>query len=311
MLNSIQQYVLCMYARKYARNNVIRSTHLGPPSGRGGSVLGVPPTGQYQIRPRRTGFLSIQSLCLAQAVPTLQPRAVMATKDGGHKPLKTILKSSSGSALHDVLCRTAGHLTDFGEELGCFLPPRPRSKSDSFPMSFKKSVRFADSHGLALEQVLDIKGHESPRSRSRIRQMVREKSLQFTGPQPSACEAFMEKVRKLGVCLENVATRGMGVLGVVRVLNLSYEKTISVRWTADNWGSFQDIEAMYATDSSDGHSDLFVFQLKVPDCVEAGEKIQFAIRFRPAGHGDYWDNNDCKNYSLECHTQWKKDELRP
>lgn len=190
-----------------------------------------------------------------------------------------------------------------------------RSKSLGPPLSPKKSVRFADTHGLALAQVFNIRDtekesspypHNSHRSNERRGRLV--KSLCLTCSQPASDEGFLGKVRCNCVCLENVAVRGMSVMGTVRVLNLSFEKRISVRWTTNNWTTCEETEATYVTGSSDGESDRFAFELKVPEVVEAGQKIQFAVRYRPAGDKEYWDNNDCKNYSLECYTQWKKEK---
>lgn len=240
-----------------------------------------------------------------------QPAAT-SRRNGFRKPLKTILKSPSWSTLQQMI-RNSGQCSSSSDDED-ETPHLQRAKSVGCPPSPKKSVRFADTHGLALAQVFNIREPERESStsslnssRPRDRKGLLVKSLSLACSQPASTDGFLEKVRQKCVCLENVAIRGMCVMGTVRVANLEYEKSVAVRWTSNNWASFEDCEAWYVPGSSDGESDRFAFEIKVPNSVEAGQKIQFAIRFRPTGRDEYWDNNDCKNYSLECYAQWKKD----
>ena len=256
---------------------------------------------------------SVKTPVVIAMMCSLLPQPLGRTgRNGFCKPLKTILKSPSWTALQNMLSNTSDSSSSSDEEDEA--PAKlQRSKSLGPPLSPKKSVRFADTHGLALAQVFNIRDTDresSPVNSHRVNErrgrMV--KSLSLTCSQPASAEGFLEKVRCNCVCLENVAIRGMCVMGTVRVTNLSYEKRVSLRWTTNNWTTCEESEATYVTGSSDGESDRFAFELKVPERVEAGQKIQFAVRYRPAGDKEYWDNNDCKNYSLECYAQWKKEK---
>ena len=239
-----------------------------------------------------------------------QPSSI-SVMNGYCKPLKTILKSPSLDAFQKMLVNAEGAYSSSEDEDET--PPQLlRAKSVGCPASPKKSVRFADTHGLALAQVYDIREPDrearctSPHWSAKRGHLV--KSLCLTCSQPASTDGFLDRVRHKCVCLENVAVRDMSVKGTVMVANLAYEKRVSVRWTVDNWGSHQDSEASYVQrGSSNGECDRFAFEITVPESVEAGQKIQFAVCYRPAGKEEYWDNNDGKNYSLECYTEWKKE----
>eukprot|EP00118_Oscarella_pearsei_P024704 m.306625 g.306625 ORF g.306625 m.306625 type:complete len:294 (+) comp41419_c0_seq1:156-1037(+) len=197
--------------------------------------------------------------------------------------------------------------------------PLPYTRSKSMgcrPLSPKKSVRFADTHGLALAQVFNIKDGNDSRSNSPKPTRTRCggtskgrlcKSLSLASQQPCTRTDFDEFLMKNSVCLENVAVRGLNVLGTVRVKNVDFEKRVTVRWSMDNWTSYLDAPARYVAGSSNDATDRFAFEIDVPASVEAGQKVQFAVRFvlpNRAG-AEYWDNNRGKNYSLECYAQWK------
>ncbi|NXT85168.1 PPR3E phosphatase, partial [Zapornia atra] len=84
--------------------------------------------------------------------------------------------------------------------------------------------------------------------------------------------------------------------GAVRVLNLAYEKAVSVRYTLNRWASCAEVAAAYqSAGPADGLTDRFVFLLPLGAGAEAG--LEFAIRYRVAG-AEYWDNNEGANYRL-------------
>ncbi|XP_005052646.1 PREDICTED: protein phosphatase 1 regulatory subunit 3E-like [Ficedula albicollis] len=114
-------------------------------------------------------------------------------------------------------------------------------------------------------------------------------------PQPGASPGFAERVRQHKVRLEWVRAEPAGLRGAVRVLNLAYEKVVSVRYTLNGWGG----AATYQPPGPpDGITDRFAFLLPLGAAATAAETtLEFAVRYRVAG-AEYWDNNEGKNYRL-------------
>ncbi|XP_048371950.1 protein phosphatase 1 regulatory subunit 3E-like [Sphaerodactylus townsendi] len=115
-------------------------------------------------------------------------------------------------------------------------------------------------------------------------------------PQPGSSAGFLERVRQSKVRLEAVRAEAAALRGSVRVLNLAYEKAVSVRYTLNRWASSHEVPAAYLPPghAGDGLTDRFVFRLP----VGAGATcLEFALRYRVAG-AEYWDNNDGHNYKL-------------
>ena len=90
--------------------------------------------------------------------------------------------------------------------------------------------------------------------------------------------------------------------GTVVVANLAYHKNVFVRWTADNWASYQDQVASYAH-SSDGYShDCFVFCIDSPLLrQEGGVCVELAVAYQVDGQ-EFWDNNQQQNFDLLFHS---------
>ncbi|KAL7978825.1 hypothetical protein Chor_013314 [Crotalus horridus] len=116
-------------------------------------------------------------------------------------------------------------------------------------------------------------------------------------PQPGAGAAFAERLRQRKVQLEWVRPEAAGLRGAVRVLNLAYEKSVSVRYSLNRWASCNEVPAAYLPPPAaapDGRTDRFAFHLP----VGAGTTLlEFAVRYRVAG-AEYWDNNEGHNYKL-------------
>ncbi|NXF82601.1 PPR3E phosphatase, partial [Sclerurus mexicanus] len=115
-------------------------------------------------------------------------------------------------------------------------------------------------------------------------------------PQPGASPGFAERVRQHKVRLEWVRAEPAGLRGAVRVLNLAYEKVVSVRYTLDGWASCAEAPAAYQPGPPDGSTDRFAFLLPLGSAA-AEATLEFAVRYRVAG-AEYWDNNEGKNYRL-------------
>ncbi|XP_070617779.1 protein phosphatase 1 regulatory subunit 3E-like [Erythrolamprus reginae] len=116
-------------------------------------------------------------------------------------------------------------------------------------------------------------------------------------PQPGAGPGFVDRVRQHKVKLEWVRPEAAGLRGAVRVLNLAYEKSVSVRYTLNRWASCNEVPAAYLPPpgaAQDARTDRFAFHLP----VGAGTTLlEFAVRYRVADT-EYWDNNDGHNYKL-------------
>ncbi|KAL8194774.1 UNVERIFIED_CONTAM: hypothetical protein K2H54_031946 [Gekko kuhli] len=197
--------------------------------------------------------------------------------------------------------------------------------------SRRKTVRFADSLGLELTAVrhfcqADVPrvppppplSASPPRANNHAADLLKTRKPPALGelepvlfgppapvleplfpPQPGASAGFLERVRQHKVRLESVRPEAAALRGAVRVLNLAYEKAVSVRYTLNRWASCNEVPAAYlppppAAHAADGLTDRFAFLLP----VGAGTTLlEFALRYRVAG-AEYWDNNDGHNYKL-------------
>ncbi|XP_072341386.1 uncharacterized protein [Scyliorhinus torazame] len=190
------------------------------------------------------------------------------------------------------------------------LPRRRSSSSDEEPPppALNRKVSFADAFGLELVSVREFDrwgGGEAAAAR----------------PVPGVCPPLppdpppllplfelpadpaelLREVRARRVQLESAGfPPGAPCLaGVVRVLNLAYEKRVWVRLSGDGWASHRDIPAQYAGGSGDGETDRFAFRIALGAAeLRPGARLEFAIRYQtPAA--DYWANNQGGNYVLE------------
>ncbi|KAG7272089.1 hypothetical protein CRUP_002906 [Coryphaenoides rupestris] len=196
-----------------------------------------------------------------------------------------------------------------------------------------KTVRFADSLGLELTSVKHFDDADLPRVPERILAKCAKEGpplgtnhhvgtkfprplnqsvcveQQFTNP--GALPDFEQKVREVKVMLETFEADDVSLSGVVRVLNLAFEKSVYLRYSLNNWITFMDSLASYVPDSSDGVTDRFSFKITTPTFREVGGgggggggTLQFAIRYCVGGE-EYWDNNVGKNYKVRRHNKLK------
>uniref|UniRef100_A0A8C8RCD5 CBM21 domain-containing protein n=1 Tax=Pelusios castaneus TaxID=367368 RepID=A0A8C8RCD5_9SAUR len=176
--------------------------------------------------------------------------------------------------------------------------------------SRRKTVRFADSLGLELISVRHFCEADPPPRAAELLKTRKPPALgelepvpfgpppplePLFSPQPGASPGFAERVRQHKVRLEWVRAEPAGLRGAVRVLNLAYEKAVSVRYTRDRWGSCAEVAAAYlGPGPADGLTDRFGFHLPA---TAPGGALEFALRYRVAG-AEYWDNNGGLNYRL-------------
>ncbi|KAM4609634.1 protein phosphatase 1, regulatory subunit 3Da isoform 1-T2 [Polymixia lowei] len=221
---------------------------------------------------------------------------------------------------------------DFHRGLSCEPVPKPiiqrRSQSLPSPTERKKrsrnvGVRFVDSLGLDLEDVKVFKTGEDPFIPQHVtfRLLMSaeladgrhlEISLPYLKPvfaqQPGDQPEFLNHLHWQKVCLERVLCFELGIIGITQVLNLDFEKEVSVRYSFTEWKSSTETKASWVTtvtkpwEGGGGQlsCDTFRFHLPVPPFLQPGAVLEFAIRYKVCGT-EYWDNNGGQNYKLVCH----------
>lgn len=193
----------------------------------------------------------------------------------------------------------------------------------------KKIVRFADALGLDLEAVKTVFLDDLPTVPSSAYDDLSESVLlannnessatainsesRFGWPrtllvplfeQPGCLTDFLDRVRRQSVCLESaVAISGLQLVLVVRVLNLDYHKSVTVRYSLNDWLTYDDVGAEYVKGSCDGFSDKFQVTLNVNHLM-SHQRLAFALRYSTGGSADvgrvFWDNNGGHDYAFRC-----------
>lgn len=184
--------------------------------------------------------------------------------------------------------------------------------------SSQKKVRFADSLGLDLISIKHFDDTDMPEVPDRIIDKFKKaRALHFNNfdksntssqsvfmellfTNPGSLPDFLDRVSAVKVLLESVQADEFSLSGVVRVLNLAFEKTVYLRYTLNNWTTFVDILASYVPHSSDGQTDKFSFKIITPTFLEFGGTLQFAIKYSVV-EGEFWDNNNGNNYRVRRH----------
>ncbi|XP_056382164.1 protein phosphatase 1 regulatory subunit 3D-like [Hyla sarda] len=205
--------------------------------------------------------------------------------------------------------------------------PSARRRAKSLPTSTerrhlevvaprKKEVRFADSLGLELTSVRHFCDADMPRvpyhvlaglrcreacpAGAELSTLLLRPTSQleplFTNPGTKA--DFLDLVRHRKVCLETIHTDPFSISGDLRVLNLSYEKEVMVRYSVDSWSTSSEVMATFQRGFSDRYTDRFSFKLLCPTLLNKEEVLEFAIRYKVCGT-EYWDNNDGVNYKIK------------
>lgn len=111
---------------------------------------------------------------------------------------------------------------------------------------------------------------------------------------------FRKRLEDSNVSLENVIvkTNENDLTGTVKVKNICFEKSVIVRSTTNNWSSHRDINCSFVDNNTSSSVTIIydTFSFKIPLC-DNNDNIQFCVCFKSA-QGEYWDNNDGKNYKL-------------
>nr|XP_020503021.1 protein phosphatase 1 regulatory subunit 3D-like isoform X1 [Labrus bergylta] len=206
-----------------------------------------------------------------------------------------------------------------------------RRRAQSLPLSADRKkefrslqVRFVDSLGLELEEVKVFKAQEHPSIPEHVlfRLLMSSehafgRSMELSLPYFKPCfpenmgihPDFLEKLCTQSVCLEQVLCSEQGITGTIQVLNLAYEKKVTVHYSFTNWRSQTETTASWLSsgycrdgDHNAPEADLFRFRLPVPPFIlQPGAVLEFAICYSVKGF-KHWDNNNGQNYKLSCHS---------
>lgn len=115
--------------------------------------------------------------------------------------------------------------------------------------------------------------------------------------QPGGTPQFFDKVHNQKVCLETAFMDGVTTIaGVVRVLNIAFHKSVTVRWTVNDWSTVTEQQAEYVPGSSVGNTDKFRFRL-VCGALPVGSRVQLCLKYSCAG--EHWDSNGGANYVFQ------------
>ncbi|XP_050180011.1 LOW QUALITY PROTEIN: protein phosphatase 1 regulatory subunit 3A [Myiozetetes cayanensis] len=194
--------------------------------------------------------------------------------------------------------------------------PRPRRRNSASseeeeaytPTNISRKVSFADAFGFDLVSVKEFNIWEFPNTGqdNDIEDEVFPQEEYFFSQLftlPPSQEELLQKVREQKVVLESILfLPGITCMnGIIRVLNISFEKQVYVRMTLNDWLSYYDILAEFMPNSCGNETDQFCFKISlVPPYQKDGAKVEFCIRYETSV-GTFWANNDDKNYVLICH----------
>eukprot|EP00063_Salmo_salar_P033523 XP_014008358.1 PREDICTED: uncharacterized protein LOC106576050 isoform X1 [Salmo salar] len=180
----------------------------------------------------------------------------------------------------------------------------------------RRKVSFADAFGLDLVYVkefdsTDLTGAEvadPPEPEVKVKEPD-EYFLSSLFTVPSSPEELEQRLQDQKLELESIELLpGTTVLrGIVRVVNLCYNKSLYIRITLDSWKTNFDLLAEYVPGSSDGTTDRFAFRLTlVPPFEMEGTRVEFCLRYETSV-GTFWANNSDMNYVLFCHKKGGRD----
>ncbi|NXK27510.1 PPR3A phosphatase, partial [Arenaria interpres] len=192
--------------------------------------------------------------------------------------------------------------------------PRRRNSASSeeeeaeTPTTIARKVSFADAFGFDLVSIKEFDTWEVPntgQSDDTEDEVFPQEEYFFSQlfTLPVSQEEVLQKVREQKVLLESIVfLPGITCMnGIIRVLNVSFEKLVYVRMTLNNWLSYYDILAEFMPNSCGSETDQFCFKISlVPPYQKDGAKVEFCIRYETSV-GTFWANNDDKNYTLICH----------
>ncbi|KAM6152515.1 protein phosphatase 1 regulatory subunit 3A [Erethizon dorsatum] len=184
------------------------------------------------------------------------------------------------------------------------------------PTSGTRRVSFADNFGFNLVSIKEFDCWELPSVSTdfELRKDIFHTEEYILSPLfdlPPSKEDLMQQLQVRKAILESTEypAGSTSMKGIIRVLNVSFEKLVYVRMSLDDWQSYYDILAEYVPNSCDGETDQFSFKISlVPPYQKDGSKVEFCIRYETS-IGTFWSNNNGTNYILLC--QKKEQEPEP
>ncbi|KAH6981461.1 putative phosphatase regulatory subunit-domain-containing protein [Ilyonectria destructans] len=174
-----------------------------------------------------------------------------------------------------------------------FIPPSEAPLAISYPLSsavfFHREVSIFFEHYVRPEHPMSRDVQSSPnqwemvtpnfpqQTRSREFQFVYRKKLQLLDDQKS-------------------------FQGLVAVRNVAFHKSVTCRFTFDNWRTTSDVAAAYsdgnASDEAQSGYDFFVFTIQLSDMLNLESKIaQLCVCYMVNGQ-EYSDNNSGRNFQV-------------
>ncbi len=194
----------------------------------------------------------------------------------------------------------------------------------------KKKVVFADMKGMSLTAIHVFSKFDDEPYQNKCRRGIMEelqfdmtdlesatmdlkispvRSLALDFKQPSADYLdFRNRLIQNSVCLENCSLQERSLTGTIKVRNMGFEKSVTLRATFDSWASFTDIECTFMNNIYNCQdNDTFAFVLELPPYIQPQNRVEFCICFKVQNQ-TFWDNNDGKNYTLK-HVGWNGEDL--
>ncbi|KAJ8395557.1 hypothetical protein AAFF_G00030380 [Aldrovandia affinis] len=120
--------------------------------------------------------------------------------------------------------------------------------------------------------------------------------------------SFSARLQESLVLLESCSVTAHALKGRVRVRNIGFEKAVHVRITFDSWKSHHDVPCthLHLRNAATLDTDLFTFNVPLPQNLDPRERLEFCISFSPGGQcAPLWDNNKGQNYRIHVCTEPK------
>ncbi|XP_042618238.1 protein phosphatase 1 regulatory subunit 3A-like isoform X3 [Cyprinus carpio] len=185
-----------------------------------------------------------------------------------------------------------------------------------------RSVSFADSTGAELVDVrmfvpFDSDDEDASRweeEEARCRKAFREPTYRVWPEfQPLTGAELVLAVHSNKLEVERVTSvpdEPLSFEVLIRVLNISFHKSVYARSTMDGWINHFDYPAEYVQDSNDGETDKFSVKLTFASpYLFNGARIDFVVRYETPD-GEFWANNSGRNYSVTLLQSYEEDTVQ-
>lgn len=202
-----------------------------------------------------------------------------------------------------------------GELVKPALRPSSRRRYSSMPgtPTYHKSVHFNDSdnqtrHFLQVDKPIAVSAGSSPvetydsesefpfDSQDRKKPELEIKLANF--PEDS----FERRTKPIRVERIFLSSDKTTLVGVCAVQNISFHKSVVVRFTLDYWKTTSEVVAEYNNDTRNAPTDgcdRFNFHIKLSDQANIDSKtLLLCVRYTVGGQ-EFWDNNLDRNYQID------------